>query len=173
MTNKATDTDRGYKRLLADLAAITDPVVLVGIRQDKGAEVPPRVLADGSTKPGSATVAEYAAYNEFGTPTTPSRPFLRRTMDKNRPKYADRLTMIVGDAVDGKRPLEQGMEYLGLEGVRDVKRAITDWKSPPNADSTKRRKKGVNNPLIDTGRLRASIDHEVRMEGMKASGEAP
>ena len=50
---------------------------------------------------------------------------------------------------------------LGEKVVADVQRKIVALKDPPNAPSTIA-KKGSANPLIDTGRLRQSIDFEVR-----------
>jgi hypothetical protein len=39
---------------------------------------------------------------------------------------------------------------------------MTTLDSPPNAPATVEAKFGQDNPLIDTGRLRQSIDSEVR-----------
>ena len=163
-----TDSDRGYAKMMADLAAIKAPVVVVGIRQEKGAVIPPR--ADGRS--GSATIVEAATYNEFGTGQIPARPAFRTTVDAHRAEYADEIQQGVEAAIDGKRSLEQSLGLLGVHGTRDIQRAIIDWESPPNAPSTIRRKKGVNDPLTGIGRTRQSIDHEVRMGGLGAEGSS-
>lgn len=146
-----SDRDFGYDRIIKELGSLDEPAVLVGIRQEQGVEVP-----EGS----SINLATIAAINEFGTKDIPSRPFLRSTVDKNRDKYADQLATIVRDSVDGKRSIEDGLERLGLTAVADIQRTITTNDFAANAPSTIAAK-GSSKPLIDTGRLRQSIDFEI------------
>jgi hypothetical protein len=65
----------------------------------------------------------------------------------------------VGAMIDGMPPL---MAYgrIGMVAVGDVQRRIVQRIPPPNAPSTIA-KKGSDVPLIDTGRLRQSVDYTV------------
>lgn len=144
--SRFVDTDVGYrqiKRLLSDAKAVT---VSVGIR---GAE--------------NSDLAEYAAANEFGTDTIPERSFLRTTVDENEARYAEVISRGVRKVVDGRSTFRVEFGKIGERVVRDVQRKIRAIKDPPNAPATVARK-GVNNPLIDTGRMRQSIDYVVEEE---------
>ena len=148
-----TDIDKGYDNLVAELGSMDQPYVLVGIRQDKGGQVE---LGE------ELTLAAIASVNEFGSEDghVPSRPFLRFTVDSNQAEYVAELGEIIGRAVDGKATTEEGLTKLGLKAVRDVQATITTNDFKENAQATKDAK-GSTSPLIDTGRLRQSIDFEV------------
>lgn len=151
------DRDRGYRDLMQRLAGAHSVQVLVGVRSDGGQVL---VMDDSGIVDAQADVAEYAAYNEFGTQHTPERSFLRSTIDENRAKYIRMLTAAVDDMIDGVPPLV-AYGRIGLVAVADVQRKIRSNVPPPNAPSTVARK-GSNKTLIDTGRLRQSIDYTIR-----------
>jgi hypothetical protein len=102
-----------------------------------------------------------AAANEFGTATIPERSFLRSTVDEGRAKYAKLLRQAVERMVDGV-PVPLAMGVVGETLVGDVQKKIRNRIPPPNAPSTIARK-GSDVPLIDTGRLRQSIDYEIEV----------
>ena len=148
-----TDRDLGYRDILRRLAGLHDPATLVGVQAEDGA----------STAPGdSSNLATIAAANEFGTQHIPERSFLRATVDANAASYGQDLDAAVQAHIDGETPLPVGLARLGARVEGDVKQYMTDLQDPPNAPATIERK-GSSNPLIDTGRLRASIRH--REEG--------
>jgi len=156
VADRVVDTDKGYKRIRENLRKLAKastgdgPGVFVGVRADKGGEL-----------------LTIAAVNEFGSADghTPERSYLRSTIDKGREKYVDQLGKILDAAYMGKTEslstLRRGLGRLGAKAAGDVQRTMTALSSPPNAPSTVA-KKGADNPLIDTGRLRQSIDFEVR-----------
>jgi hypothetical protein len=155
MAGGVVDRDQGYADLLKEMLELSrGPHILVGIREAAGA-----VRGEGE----GATVAEYATYNEFGTKNTPERSFLRSTVNERRDKYAGLLARAAGVAVDGGAFLQE-LEKIGAIASSDVQNKIRDLSTPPNVPSTIQRK-GSSNPLIDTGRMRQSIDWEVRAEG--------
>lgn len=123
--------------------------VTVGIHRDTGTH-------DDS---GGATVAEIAAVNEFGSQDgrIPERSFLRTTMAENKQVYIDAIAKIAKSAVQGKRDARDGMGLLGTKAQNDVKAKIVAIKTPGNAPSTIAAKKGVDNPLIDTGQMLNSV----------------
>jgi hypothetical protein len=103
-----------------------------------------------------ANVAEYAAYNEFGTATIPARPAMRETVDTYLDAYVEGLADML---MAGKDPA-QALDSLGMQMAGDISQSIRDWTTPANAPATEARK-GVNNPLVDTETYANSIDSRV------------
>lgn len=135
-------TDKQLSNALAALAGAKTATLLVGVRAVPGSDL-----------------ATIAAANEFGTSRIPARSFLRSTVDDGRVKYAVYLDKIAGDLVDGINPV-RALSVLGMALVGDVQQRIRNRIPPPNAPYTIARK-GSDVPLIDTGRLRQSIDFVV------------
>ena len=134
-------------RFVEAIQGVPETSVVVGVRGHRGQEL-----------------IRYAAVNEFGSADghIPERSYLRSTVDRNGAKYAQLLTEAVEHAVDlSPNAQYEKLAQLGAIAAGDVQLTITELRSPPNAPSTIRAK-GSDNPLIDTGRLRQSIDYEVR-----------
>lgn len=133
---------------LADVVKrIQDSAVTVGIHSDAGMHDE----AEGMT------VAQIGAIHEFGGGNSPERSFLRSTLSKKRAKYISGIQKIAKSAIQGKRDARDGMGLLGRQAEGDIKLTIRDMKDPPNAPSTIRQKKGIDNPLIDSGQMLNSI----------------
>lgn len=146
------DTDKGYREIVNSFTRLNQDV-LVGIRAAEGSQ---------TRDPGGPTIAEYAAWNEFGTETIDERSFLRSAVDENQEKYASRLAKACGKAVDaGDCDLERELSLLGELAVRDVQRKIVSGPFKKNAESTIAAK-GSSKPLIDTGTMRGAVSYEVR-----------
>lgn len=154
MASKVTDTDTGYRRLMITLARFRGGGVFVGVPENAG------------TGEGGATIAQIAAFNEFGTADghVPERSFLRSTLIENRKKYETAFGRELGKLIDGKRKFRDVLGAVGFLAERDVKRKIRSLREPANAASTIRQK-GSSNPLIDTGRMRSAIRHVVVIDG--------
>lgn len=146
------DRDLGYRDFVLGIGRVNGAGVLVGVRASKGVEV---------TESGASLVT-IAAVNEFGSADgrVPERSYLRSTVDENATRYTAELARVIRATLDRPAALRRGLERVGHVAVSDVQRKITDLRDPPNAPRTVARK-GSDNPLIDTGRLRASIDFEV------------
>ncbi len=142
------------------------PYAVVGIRQENGAKLP-----EGAD-PGSITYAEIATVHEFGSAdgAIPERSFLRSAFDENREKISKalerELLKIVDDAVreGSTRLVYRALGRVGARVTGMVQAKIRNGPFVPNAPMTIARKKS-DKPLIDTGRLRQSIDFEVRKRG--------
>ena len=109
-------------------------------------------------------VAEYAAWNEFGTRSIPARPFMRNYVDNN----TDRLIRLMANGVTqialGNATTMGLLNTLGLEMQSGIKRSITGGDFAPNAPYTVQ-KKGSNKPLIDTGVMLNSVTFAIRNAG--------
>lgn len=156
--------DKGFvkaKKIIEEMKDVA--YIKVGILAEDG----------DSRQPGDElNLAGIAAVNEFGTTkagkgnTTviPARPFIRSTMDEKKGFFskvtADALIRISSLRSD---PLDE-LNKIGLVIAESIKTKITQIRTPANAPSTIKGK-GSSKPLIDTGRMRASIRHQVVVKG--------
>ena len=156
------EIDRGYAKFQKSVEAVKDqPFIKIGIL----AEDADKVKAEG------INLAGIAAVNEFGTDRAgrgkniviPERSFIRSTMDEEK-NYFYRITKNALNNIVMGADIFKEFSIIGLAISSAIKKKITDLREPPNAPSTIRRK-GSSNPLIDTGRMRASVRHKVVLEG--------
>lgn len=105
------------------------------------------------------TLAEVAAWNEFGTDRAPSRPFMRQTVND----YAEQIAkfgkskVAAGGAMDARQTLNAMGSYV--KGC--IQKEIINGEFEPNAASTIA-KKDSDKPLIDTGRMRQNVNYVIR-----------
>ena len=137
--------DQGWKKAEKAFRKIAKigPRLKIGVQSDEG----------NYTNTG-ISVALVAAWNHFGTSTIPPRPYLTKAIDANSVRLQLFSVKIFKKIMDGA-DVENSLGLLGEEVVSVIKHMITKLDQPPNAPSTIKRK-GSSNPLIDTGRLRAS-----------------
>lgn len=167
MSSTLTDVDKGYGELLEVLGELEEGAsfAVVGIRSAAG----------GEDVGGGFNLASLAAVHEFGSEKAgvPERSFLRSTADAQQEFVADRLekaaaALVDPDRLDRQAAYERELGLLGVAVAGKVQQAIANRTigGPPLAESTIERKtragKKGDVPLIDTGRLRQSIDSEVR-----------
>lgn len=88
--------------------------------------------------------------------TIPARPWLEPGVAGATPKILDAIE--AGMAAD--QPMDQILETVGVIAAGEVKVYMTELRTPANAASTVR-KKGSDNPLIDSSALRQSVTHKV------------
>lgn len=102
-----------------------------------------------------------AGYMELGVTqphdiNIPARPWLEPGVASATPE----VLATIQDGMDEGKSMDQILEAVGVVAVGAVKVYMTELKTPPNAASTIR-KKGSNNPLIDSGAMRQSVTHKV------------
>lgn len=110
-----------------------------------------------------ADVAEIAMFNELGTSRSPSRPFLRQTVDKNKAKIKQMCKQTAKQIAKGGSA-QQCLKLLGAFGVSLVQETIVSGTYKPNAPRTLEMK-GSDKPLIDTGRMRQSVHYVIKRKG--------
>lgn len=152
----------GYDRLTpegrkfyAEVEKLKDNEVFIGFQAGK------TMHKDEDGK--EVDVAEIAAFNELGTSTSPSRPFLRQSVDDNKEKIATMCERAAKNLANGGSA-EQGMKELGAFGVKLVQDKIRNGSFAPLAESTIKAKKS-DKPLIDTGQMRQSVHYVIRKKG--------
>lgn len=92
----------------------------------------------------------------------PARPFVRSTMDEKGAGYTEQMGSFWQSILDGKIGIRQALLLMGEQVQGDIKNKIVSIDTPPNAESTIRKKKGVDNPLVDTGAMLNSVRYEVK-----------
>lgn len=142
---------RGGERVSRILAEIAERV-----GQDYGLRVG---FLENATYPDGKPVGMIAAIQEFGAPRAgiPPRPFFRNMIAKKSPEWPAAVgALLVANDYDVERTLDQ----VGFAIAGQLRESIQQTNAPPLAESTIRRK-GHDKPLVDTGHMLNSVDHEV------------
>lgn len=127
------------------------------------------ILEGATNSETGQNIAQYAAFNEYGTSTIPARPFMRTTIAKHSDEWLGELAQALK-----VYPPDKALQFLGIR-MRDViVEQIASNMPPPNAPSTLRQKqkevvgkgKGaggsmVPGTLIDTGSMINAVNYEV------------
>ncbi|WP_320972294.1 hypothetical protein [Enterocloster bolteae] len=151
MSSGVRDTEtpegRKLKKMLKELAELQ---VRVGFQHGENTE-------------NGVDMCDIAAFNELGTENSPSRPFLRKSVDENQEKINAFLQGTKADLLSGKSA-EMVLKEIGIFQKDLVQEKITEGSYAPNAESTIRRK-GSNKPLIDSGKMRQSVNYVIKKKG--------
>jgi hypothetical protein len=108
--------------------------------------------------PDGTPVAMIAAINEFGRPPVqPPRPFFRNMIKAKSPEWPAAIgDLLKANGYDAAKTLD----IAGAAIAGQLRQSIVDLVTPPLAASTIA-KKGFAKPLVDTGTMLQSVDHEV------------
>jgi len=107
-------------------------------------------------------VAQVFQWNEEGSETNPMRPAIRyyiMQLEKEG-KMIPFLSKYLNSVALGSMTWTQLYEKIGEEAAKDLKKVVDDWEIPPNSLRTQEQK-GRNDPLVDTGLMRDSIESKV------------
>lgn len=149
------DIDHGFKRIVKELGKVKNaPYVKVGVLSD----------APAYEEGGNANLADVATWNEFGTSTSPSRPFMAQTFDMNEPETRAFIEKEEAKVIQGKQSQEQALNSIGVFYQGKIRLTFVKGSFVKNADSTILKKRS-SRPLIHIGHLREQINFEVKMDG--------
>lgn len=137
------------KKFFREIEQLKKLQVRVGYQQGEGQE------EDG------ADLCDIAMFNELGTSNTPSRPFMRDSVDKNADKINAFCKAQMKLLSEGKTTTQQMLTAIGVYQKGLVQKEIRDGEFTPNAPSTIKRK-GSDKPLIDTGTMRQSVNFVIK-----------
>ena len=151
VTDKMTADGKRFQKMLKELSQMQ---VRIGFQRGKATE------DDGTD------ICDVAAWNELGTVNSPSRPFLRKSVDENESKINSFLKGQKSAMLKGASA-EQILKEIGIFQKDLIQEKITEGSYEPNAPSTIK-KKGSSKPLIDTGLMRQSVNYVIQKKG---SGE--
>lgn len=141
------DRDLGFRRFVEQLQIAKVTEVVVGVQQ-------------GSTNDGQQ-IAEYAAYNEFGTENIPERSFIRSAFDEGLNDLSTDMDRRYSQVVAGTKTVYQALGLVGLRHQDQIKKKIDTNVPPPNSPVTIALK-GSSHTLIDTGAMKNSIHYIIR-----------
>ena len=184
MNFKVAITSKRFRKDIRDMGYATEvlgtfrnalksiPDIAVGLPANlkfkSGARYPGRA-GSGSEVRTPPTVIEVGFWNDQGTRHIPPRPFLTgadgdidRVTLKHRKAMCKAVIKATKDGGLSRDATYRMCSVIGAVAASEVKRRITEWREPPNAPRTIAAKKGVNNPLVDTGLLRSSVTWELR-----------
>jgi len=125
-------------------------------------------LFQGTTEKDGSPTAMIAATHEYGSPEKgiPERSFMRSAMHLGKDRINERLRKDIAALITGRGTKKMVLSRVGLLATNLIQARIRSSKSwaKPLAPITIARK-GSTVPLIDTGRMLASITY--RLEGEK------
>ena len=145
------------ERFFRELQKLSTKQVRVGLKRGKKGK-------KHNGMPSKADLVEIALYNELGTSTIPSRPFLAQTVQMHEEEIKEMAATEVSQALLGEKDSQQAFEVIGEDVRKKVQNRIDEGQFVPNAPSTIRRK-GHDHPLIDTGTMRDSISYTICEQG--------
>jgi hypothetical protein len=151
VTTKITG-DKEYKAFFDKLKKVKNAFVTIGVHENAGQ------YSDGTS------VFKVALWNEFGTETSPSRPFMRNVVYGKEDLINQWRLEVVKQILDGKMTVEKALETLGFRVKELVKNQINSNIPPPNAPSTvahKRREGVAPRTLVESTLLLRSIEYRV------------
>lgn len=113
-------------------------------------------------------VATVWSWQEEGLPAQniPTRPAIRVGFMApiKKGSYDKMFLESMVRIAEGRSTFKEEYTKIGMKAKKDLKQAVADWDTPPNAPYTVA-EKGFNNPLIDSGLLYESIDFKVDKKG--------
>lgn len=171
------DIDKGMKKIKKEVEKFKRSYVAVGVLSKAGSY----------SKGEKANLADVATWNEFGVPSRniPARPFMAQTFDRSKDQVRAMIEGAFKEITEGRGTANGALKKIGVYYVGQVKETFVKGEFVENSAYTKAKKEGKNKankkklkkvtnekfkagvkssrPLIDTGRLRNSIDHEVKI----------
>lgn len=143
------DRDLGWRKIITNLKSLDGTTISAGI-----------LNTAGNYDKGQSLV-DVAIWNEYGTRRIPSRPFIRIASDTSGNDWHKTAEKGISKIVAGSSSAGSMCDKIGKQMVEDIQKIFGDKsKLAPNSPATIRRK-GHDKPLIDTGRLRDSVDYRV------------
>ena len=160
---KDTLTPEG-RRLFAELQKLAKLEVQAGFTIDKSGYGESDNSVSAEDYPEGPTVAEVAAWNEFGTEHIPPRPFMRQSVDKYESQIKTMCSEQLKAIAEGSATADEALRAIGALQVGLIQHEIGFGGFVKNADSTIRQKDS-SQPLIDEGRMRQSVHYVVKTKG--------
>jgi hypothetical protein len=149
VTRKTTVIDRGWNKISRELRGSSNSHSKIGLP------------ANGKTsgRYSMPDLIDVAFENEFGNKKIPERSFIRSAVDENAPAIKAIQAKAVRAVTGGQTTIRQALIGMGEAVEKMIKQKIKTGPFAPNAPLTVK-KKGSSQPLIDTGQLINSIQHE-------------
>jgi hypothetical protein len=143
------DRDLGWNKIIRDLQELD------------GTEISAGVLKNAGSDSRGTPYADIAIYNEYGTRRIPARPAVRIASDEHKGEWQDVVAQGIDATIAGHGNKQALCDKVGKKMVKDIQSIFGDKsKLKGNAPATIK-KKGRDDPLIDTGKLRSVVNYRV------------
>jgi hypothetical protein len=160
-----------YLKIEKEIKKLDKSFVKIGVNEARGQKQHPGNTKRNKNAPNDPpTVVQVAFWNEFGTKNIPQRPFLKTSFDQNRSFLNSEIDKELEAILMGKTTVKKALPSLGFKAktkvIETIDKALT-WAAKLAPSTVKAKSKGAlrgpNQPLIDSGRLRSSIDYNYRV----------
>jgi hypothetical protein len=151
--------DHGWNDIIQNIKEMDNSYTKVGFPSEGKVGEADQSGSDHELADEISEVAQIGAWQEWGTVHISARPFMSTSFDENRKQLQQVKVQLYDKIVTGKMSTMQALGIIGEFMEGKVKKKIREIKTPANKPSTERRKKGANNPLIDMGQMRNSVQH--------------
>lgn len=145
------------ERIFRELDKLNELIVKVGFQHGQ------------ATEENGTDICDVAAFQELGTETIPSRPFMRDSVENNEDKIVAFMQSQIADIISNGKTAEQAFKEIGIFQKNLVQETIEDGEFVPNSPATIRRKtvdgKKGDHPLIDTGTMKNSVNYVIEKKG--------
>lgn len=144
--------DRGYNKIMREMNRAWRREAAVGI-------------LTGSKNDDGANIAEYAAYNEYGTdeePKIPSRPFMRTAFDENVADIHKDFARETALLTTGQKTAHQCLLSIGEAHASRIQKTITGRDFLPKLSQRTIDKKGDTKTLVDSSAMVNAVHAVVR-----------
>lgn len=145
------------ERFMKELRELAELEVRIGYQRIQGAGT-----NTDDDKP-RANLVDIAMWNELGTANSPSRPFMRDSVDKHMDEISQ-MVMAQKDALLEGSTAREILETVGLFAQDLIQTEIEQGDFVANAPSTIKRKDS-DKPLIDTGTMKNSVHYWIVKKG--------
>ena len=115
---------------------------------------------EGSKYDDDTYVAQVARWNEYGTRTAPSRPFMRPAVFERKQELNAFLRSQYKQAFKDKKDTMKVLRKFGEKVVLAIQMQILTGNYVPNAPATIKAKQGRSKPLYDTGLMLSSVNYK-------------
>lgn len=136
------DVDKGWRAIKDNLHQVNNMAADVGVFDPR--------------------IAEYAAYNEYGTAKIPSRPFTALAFDTAKAQLNADVMRNIKLMLARKINARQALSTLGESHARRVRYWIVGRNIPPSLAVSTVKRKGHSKTLVDSGDLARSIKFMIR-----------
>jgi hypothetical protein len=158
--------DRGEKFILRQLKELGSGVeITTGIQSEDYNKVATfRKSPTGNKTP----LGVYTAMQEFGTKTSPARPFMRKTVEINASLFEKQTISAMRSMYNGNLTIDGLLKRQANRTRRWMRSTIKTWISPPNTAETIDRKKRLGRytePLQSTRTMFRNIKSKTRKKG--------
>jgi hypothetical protein len=168
---KITDDDSGFKSITMNIKELNRKNIKIGIfgKDDSFQVMKASVHEFGAKIKVTPKMRAWFHYKGFHlNPSTkeiviPERSFIRKTFDQKGRKIEELTEEQIANIFAQKTNAKFALKLMAEDLIGMVRKTMTDVDTPPLSGMTKKMRRGSGdyNPLVDDGRMRQSVTHQI------------